>query len=407
MKKKAALLLFLILSVSLCLFVIKPVSSSNDVAENTWESKAPVPTGTRFGVAVVNGKIYAIGGYTTQGGGSTFSNMNQFYDPANDAWTNILAPMPIARRNFGIAVYQDKIYVIGGENRSHAIPGPNFVDYSMDGVTGVIEVYDIATNTWGNKTPMPTPRNYLQANVVDGKIYLIGGLSQQKLEYPSSPHSSNLTEVYDILTDSWTTMLPIPTPVWGYASAVVNDKIYIISGWCGNSSSSSRQSASLSNQVQIFDPKTNTWSQGKPIPTPIVLAGAGATTGVVAPKRIYVVGGCPIANTQLQGGINATQVYNPQTDTWSSGAEMPTKRSGLAVAVVNDVLYALGGADLSLTNANEQYAPIGYGTPEPTPSSTPTPSIQPTTGNIAIVVTLAIIAVAGSGLIIYLKRRRH
>jgi LPXTG-motif cell wall-anchored protein len=268
-------------------------------------------------------------------------------------------------------------------------------------------VYDIATNTWGNKTPMPTPRNYLQANVVDGKIYLIGGLSQQKLEYPPSPHSSNLTEVYDILTDSWTTMSPIPTPVWGYASTVVNDKIYIFSGWCGNSSSSSRQSASLSNQVQIFDPKTNTLSQGKPIPTPVVLAAAGATEGIMAPKRIYVIGGCPIANTQLQGGINATQVYNPQTDTWSSGAEMPTKRRGLAVAVVNDVLYALGGSDLSLTNANEQYTPIGYGTPEPTPTSTPTPSPQPTTGNITIVATLAIIAIAGAGLIIYLKRRHH
>jgi LPXTG-motif cell wall-anchored protein len=77
------------------------------------------------------------------------------------------------------------------------------------------------------------------------------------------------------------------------------------------------------------------------------------------------------------------------------------------VAVVNDVLYALGGSDLSLTNANEQYTPIGYGTPEPTPTSTPTPSPQPTTGNITIVATLAIIAIAGAGLIIYLKRRHH
>jgi N-acetylneuraminic acid mutarotase len=352
-----------------CIVFIEPAWA---ISEDSWTSKAVMLTKrVGFGVVVVNERIYTIGGYATNGD-YLFDNTNEMYDPASDSWT-ILAPMPTRRVNFAIAVYKEKIYVIGGQNASHAISGPNFVDYWMDGVTGVNEIYDPATNTWETKSPMPTPRNYLQANVVDGKIYLIGGLYQQKLEYPPTEHSSNLTEVYDPETDSWTTMAPIPNTVYGYASAVINEKIYIISGWSNMSP--------LSDQVQIFNPNTNNWSLGNPIPVPVTLAGAGATTGIMASKRIYIIGGCPTANTQEAGGINTTQVYDLKTNRWSVGAEMPTSRYYLAVAVVNDMLYALGGASTPIVVTNEQYTPIGYGTPDPTyqtptasPSQFPSPS---------------------------------
>jgi len=144
--------------------------------------------------------------------------------------------------------------------------------------------------------------------------------------------------------------------VYDYSSAVVDDKIYIISGAFANSS--------LSSLVQIFDPKTNNWTNGAPIPTPMHQAAAGATTGTYAPKRIYIIGG------------NTTQAYDPQTNNWTNGADMPTPRHELAVAVVNDTLYALGGSAVSLTDANEQYTPIDYGTPQPTqqPITIPTPT---------------------------------
>ncbi len=70
-------------------------------------------------------------------------------------------PMPTARSSFAIAVYDDKIYVIGGT------VGNGFV--------GNNEVYDPLTNSWETKASMPTPRADLSANVVNDKIYLIGG----------------------------------------------------------------------------------------------------------------------------------------------------------------------------------------------------------------------------------------
>jgi hypothetical protein len=308
-----------------------------------------------FGAAVVNGKIYVIGGYPGVGY-YPFSNITQMYNPANDDWIT-LAPMPTARINFGIAISNNKIYVIGGQDDENMITTPE-MSYQFEVLTGINEAYDPTTNSWDNKASMPIPRNHLQANVVEDKIYLIGGQHQQSIELPPSEHSSNLTEVYDPTTDKWTTMTPIPNPVYSYCSAVVDDKIYIISGAFANSS--------LSNLVQIFDPKTNTWTLGAPIPTPMQQAAAGATTGTMAPKRIYVIGG------------NTTQAYNPKTDTWTFGADMPTYRYGLSVAVVNDTLFALGGSAVSLTDANEQYTPIDYGTPDPTQQPTTTPTQTPT-----------------------------
>jgi N-acetylneuraminic acid mutarotase len=327
-----SLYLFLVLISMMSLFISN--ISAIKAAENTWVSKAPMHS-ERYGlgVAVANGKIYAIGGYVT--------NVNEEYDPTTNIWTN-RKPLPNPRGSFAIAVYQNKIYVMGGTS-------------SEIDATGVNEVYDPATETWETKAPMPTPRAQLAANVVNGKIYLIGGLANPF----SSPNVSGLTEVYDPATNTWTTKASIPTPVFSYASAVVGDKIYVIS----------------ENLNQIYDSVTDKWTLGKPLPTPVTDAAAGATIGVWAPKRIYVTGG---RTDYSLDGTNINQVYDPESDTWSTGAPMPTARFNHAIAVVRDMLYAIGGQPYAFMTSpdsnseNEQYTPIGYGT---IPIDTTMPSV--------------------------------
>jgi len=116
--------------------------------------------------------------------------------------------MPTPRIAFAIAVYQNKIYCIGGK--------------TDNGLTGVNEVYDSETDTWETKASMPTPRDWLKANVLNGRIYLAGGY----------PKSSTLNEGYDAETDSWSTKTPAPTPlIFGFnsaASTVFNNSIYFL-----------------------------------------------------------------------------------------------------------------------------------------------------------------------------------
>jgi hypothetical protein len=72
-----------------------------------------------------------------------------------------------------------------------------------DTLTNVTLVYDLSTDSWVTKAPIPIARNLIQANVVEGKIYLIGG-------YPY-PYAT-LNEVYDPATDTWTTKASMPIP---------------------------------------------------------------------------------------------------------------------------------------------------------------------------------------------------
>jgi len=320
--KNTALLLVLFLIAS-CIMVAKPALSSADVAEGSWASKAPLPSSI-YGLAVANGKIYAFA-----------RNATYEYNPITNVWTT-KNPSPSNMYGSALAAYQNEIYVIGEDN-------------------GLIQIYDPATDTWETKMPMPTPRTQLEANVVNGKIYLIGGKTGGQYS------TVGLNEVYDPETDSWTAKAPIPYPVVQYTSAVVDNKIYVLGG---QDEFTYPMNLAL---VQIYDPETDTWSFGEPMPTVVWQASAGATSGVVAPKRIYVIGGLP---EKSLFGTDLNQVYDPATDTWTFGTPMPTARFTLHVAVVNDKLYAMGGSPyFNLqglgSRENEQYTPFGYGTVPP------------------------------------------
>ncbi len=400
MSKSAATLLVLVFLMALCIIVAKPALSSIGVVEDTWASKAPMHEArSGVGVAVVNGKIYAIGGSTengewsisgrvTQGGvvgtneeydpeldtwvpkasiptprigfyiaicqnrifcmggdahvsrssPPTRTEVVEVYDPATNRWET-KASMPTRRDAFSTIVYQDKIYLIGGTTGRNYTTG-----YPL--YTGLNEVYDPATDTWETKTPMPTAK-FAKANIVNGKIYFIGG----------NPNNT-LNQVYDPTTDSWNVKTPMPAEAYG-ASVVVNNKIYVIGG-----SYSGGQYYTLN---QIYDPETDTWSQGTPPPSGGVAEGSVfATKGEMAPKRIYVLD-------------EVLRVYDPETDSWTFGANMPTYRLNRSIALVNDMLYVIGGANYTYEHlltqiiggsvtpypTNEQYTPFGYGTAPP------------------------------------------
>jgi N-acetylneuraminic acid mutarotase len=307
--------------------------------QSSWTTMTPMLTARGgFGVAVVDGKIYAIGGLT---GNDLPVSINEEYNPQTNEWTS-KTPMPTPRSGFAITVYQNKIYIIGGS-----------VGY---GYVGNNEVYDPVSNTWETKTSMPTPRADLSANLVNDKIYLIGGKKYSSI----TPffNETNINEVYDPANDSWSTKTPVPTAVQGYASAVFNDKIYVMGG--------SLRSLSLENTLttdanQVFDPENDSWSLSANLPHAVSYGAAGTTEGYLAPARIYYIGGHSVGKFTGQ-----TQAYNSENNSWSIVESMPTSRAYLGIVVVNDVLYAIGGFDgTNWLNVNEQYKPFGYGTVAP------------------------------------------
>jgi len=328
---------------------IKPAGASAD----SWVMRAPIPVPMSvYGAAAVNGQVYVFGQ------DADWKALTYAFDPSNDTWT-AKAPMPTLRSDFAVVACQNQIYAIGGVMSDDS--------YGNALMTNVNEAYDPSTNSWSTKTPMPTNRTAIQANAVDNKIYVIGGL----IGNMPGPTLTSANEIYDSLTDTWSIGAPIPTPVFSYVSTVLDDKIYVIGGEVSDGSC-------FSSANQIYNPTTDSWTVGKSLPTLTVQAVCAATTGVNAPARIYVIGG------RLSRPVDATQIYDASNDDWTSGASFPTTHDYITeymtVAVLDDSLYVIGGLARSnegFYELTEQYIPADYQGPVPSPY-VPTSSPIPT-----------------------------
>ncbi len=342
MKKELTPFLIVILLVSILMSTLQ--LQVVDAASNSWTNKESMSTARGgLGVAVVNGKIYAIGGSNEE----TQLGVTEEYNPITDTWTTKTS-MPTPRSGFVTVVYQNKIYCIGGTTGNS--------DNYVSGLTGVNEVYDPATDRWETKSPMTTPRADLCANVVNSSIYCMGG----KKYWGFDPYYTelNVTEVYDPIEDSWTTNSSMPFPVFGCSSAVLGGKIYVIGG---SSHLTLGPALDTTASNQVYDPENDTWSTKAHLPLEESYGAAVATSGVTAPKMIYFVGG---SNETTYNPV--PYAYDSALDVWSACASMPTPRIYLGLAVVDDVLYAVGGFDgENWLNVIEQYTPLGYGSVPP------------------------------------------
>lgn len=178
-----------------------------DPVADTWSEGPPMPTARgALSVAVLDGKLYAIGGYD----GKANSAAVEVYDPGHGTWTS-RAPLPTPRDHLACAAAAGKIYVIGGRLNG---------DYRRN--LAVTEVYDPAADRWSRGADLPTARSGMAAVEVEGKVYVFGG--------ESGEGTFRENERYDPARDAWDTMAPLPTARHGLGSAVVRGRIYAISG---------------------------------------------------------------------------------------------------------------------------------------------------------------------------------
>jgi N-acetylneuraminic acid mutarotase len=427
MEKNASSLLFLMLS----LLTVTILSSKaniistaqptpgiidNELIGNSWSGKARIPEGGEiFGAEAVNGKVYAFGAYTYQG--HTYNRTVYFtsgeYNPATDTWATKKV-MRLPRINFATAVFENKIYVIGGQLDPYSP--------ALD----TVEVYDPLSDSWAFLASMPEPRMFMRANVVNGKIYVVGGYTNQA-NAALYQGLTNTTQVYDPKANVWSTAADIPDAIGIYASTVLDNKIYIFGGFGVFTTQVSMGGywfeVLVSNRTYIYDPSTDVWTFGEPLPQSVKKAAACATTGEMAPKGIYVFGGYNDRGQNFQ----LTQVFNPTSNTWINGTTIPGHPlGGVAAVALNDIMYCMGGQystqnddfgssfsepDLGappFDSYNYQYVPFGYGTFEPIPTVTPlvTPSQVGSGGSVLLILAVAVLVlgVLIAGLV--LNRRR-
>ena len=121
-----------------------------DPATNAWEEVAPVAVARYFhAVAVLDGKLYAVGGYD----GGPLTSFER-YDPGTDAWEPVV-PLTLARFGAGVAVLEGKLYAMGGRVEEDDEAEVERPAHSVERF-----VFDPASNAWEEVAQMATARAF-------------------------------------------------------------------------------------------------------------------------------------------------------------------------------------------------------------------------------------------------------
>ena len=182
---------------------------------------------------------------------------------------------------------------------------------------------------WTTLAPMPLARQEISSAALDGKIYVIAGFN-------NSGASTSDVQVYDPKTNSWSLATPLPIVNNHNAAAVAAGRLFSFGG--------------VSNRVFVYNPGANAWSEVAPM-----RFDHGNTAAVaVIDNRIYVAGG---TGSGMTG--NELEVYDPVANSWTTLASMAVPRNHCAGGAINGRFYvAAGRGSANASDALEVYDPI-------------------------------------------------
>lgn len=180
---------------------------------------------------------------------------------------------------------------------------------------------------WEQAAPLVRGVTEACSAVHGGKIYVFGDNNSSAFH--------NTAQMYDPKTDTWTQLASMPTGRGQAAAAAVNDRIYVIGG-------NSCLSNCWRNNVEAYDIPTNTWVTNlAPLPGQYLDDGhRGELTAVALDGMIYVMGG---GNSYTVPTSNETYRYDPASNSWAALAPMPIPRSHHAAVAFGGRIWVAGG----------------------------------------------------------------
>ncbi|HEX2619847.1 MAG TPA: kelch repeat-containing protein, partial [Phototrophicaceae bacterium] len=196
-----------------------------NVANNSYTKLPNLPKSTSTGQLVyINGILHYIGGTSTDRTQDlqdhfTF-DLNAYANNANTAWVDITAtaPLPNARQHAAAAVLNNKIYYIGGQKGHDGSLVPQ----------SDVHAFDIATNTWTQVASLPQPRNHIGFStfVLGGRIFVFGG-QQNNGDAKSDVYVFDPTAG---ATGAWSALNSLPSPRFSAAGGVIKNTFYLSTG---------------------------------------------------------------------------------------------------------------------------------------------------------------------------------
>ncbi|HED65871.1 MAG TPA: hypothetical protein ENJ09_09995 [Planctomycetes bacterium] len=246
------------------------------------------------------------------------------YDLLNKVWMGAGSPRPYPGDHHSAEVVGGRLYLIGGLGA---------------GSEGKVQIYDPTNDTWSTGAPMPWAGGSVNTCVIGGKIYAAGGIVGSN----TVPDAA----VYDPVLDTWTALAPMPDGRNHAAAGTDGTAFWIFGGREGGNVVTNGL-----DQTFRFDPTSGTWqSSDDPGSSlqPLPQARGGMGKAVFYRGEFYVFGG------ETWNGPGATQngvydrvdVYDPKANTWRLDEPMPNPRHGIFPVLFESRMFLPGGGSNS------------------------------------------------------------
>lgn len=410
-----------------------------DPVVDQWRRVDPLPIRLHHAMAVgYQGDFVVIGGWRPRGNDVTAEVSDRVYRLTSDGWER-LPGLQRPRVAGAAAVVDGQIVVVGGQNddglvaptevfdgsgwregapipttREHlaAASDGRFVyavggrDHTPDTNVDVLERYDLRRDRWTTLDPMPTKRGSMDADVIDGRLVVVGGEGPQR--------QLGVVEAYDIRSQRWTRFPSVEVPRHGAGVVTAGSRLYVINGAEGVAHTRSsavvemltpparqrqptawrrlddapfaRQQMPVARvdgvlfvvggledggtvateAVSGLDPQLEQWRTVEPLPRPLHHAMAVNLDG-----RLVVIGGWAQEGGDPTAEVSG-EVLMLGDDGWEQLAPLQHPRAAGAAAVVDGEIVVVGGQrDNQLVRPTEIYDPDAEewreGAPIPTP----------------------------------------
>ena len=240
--------------------------------------------------------IYCVGGSDVAS--QTTTGRVFRYDPVTDTLSSVGAPWPPGAATTtlpgGFTVSNNKFYILGGFN----IPGGN-------AITDIWE-FDPTTNAWVQKNAaLPVPLAYIPTTTIGSLIYTGGGSDITGGALTDTTNSF----VYDPVADSISTIASIPRATGETRALNFNGQMLVMGG--------GRTPPNPSNEVDVYDPGTNTWSTSVP---PFTVARRNFPVATDGTSHIWLAGGYDSSGTTLLASMEIFECTTSGEITLSASA---------------------------------------------------------------------------------------
>lgn len=184
------------------------------------------------------------------------------------------------------------------------------------------------TISWSTKASSPIKRAEAIGGVVNGKLYVLGGLY---LGTNGEILATTRCDVYDPATDKWTRLDDMPEKLTHAQAVIDGGNMYFIGGYVGD------HPGAGTNHVWKYNTTTDTWSRLVNLP---IFTGSGGAA--LLGRELHYFGGMNEARTEESPNHYALNLDDPNA-TWVRKADLLNPRNHTAGAVISGVLYCIGG----------------------------------------------------------------